>query len=221
MVVRSVNYFGHAAVASWSASEPIPGQPGGPAHPGLVLGAMLPDFASMSGARIASSEDRAVTAGIALHHKTDGVFHTLPVVTGLMRELDAILDHHGCARGPRRAVAHIGVELLLDGVLLDEPRYRESFTRGLAHDAPITWRDPGDDALFARLLARLRSYGVPDDLRRPEAITHRLSRMLAHRPLLAPSPSDLRAIGASLVEVQPRIIVATPTVMRALHNLLG
>jgi hypothetical protein len=210
MVVRSVNYFGHVAVASWSS-----------ASPGMALGAMLPDFSSMSGARIASTADPEVAAGIELHHKTDAAFHTLPVVTGLMRELDAILARGDCARGPRRAVAHIGVELLLDGVLVDDPAYRESYTRGLAHDAPISWRADGDDELFGKLLARLRTYGVPDDLRRPEAITHRLSRMLAHRPLLAPSVSDLSAIGAALVEFQPRIVVATETVMRAMKAALA
>jgi len=204
-----VNYFGHAAVASWSSG-----------HAGMALGAMLPDFATMSGARIAPCPDREVAAGIDLHHATDAAFHTLPVVTGLMRELGEILDHKGCARGPRRAVAHIGVELLLDGVLVDEPAYRDSFTFALAHEAALSWRNPGDDARFATLLARLRDHGVPDDLRHPHAITHRLSRMLAHRPLLAPSPDDLRAISAALVDYQPRVAVAVDTVLRALKVAL-
>ena len=206
MVVRSVNFFGHAAVASWSSS-----------NAGVALGSMIPDFSTMSGARVAHTGDADVAIGIELHHATDAAFHTLPVVTGLMRELGELLDRGGCARGPRRAVAHIGVELLLDGVLVDEPAYRESYTRGLAHDASITWRDPGDDERFAALLARLRAYGVPDDLRRPEAITHRLSRILSHRPLLAPSPADLRTIAAALVEYQPRVETASATVMRALR----
>ena len=107
-----MNFFGHAAVATWQA-----------AAPGRTLGAMLPDFATMSGARLSTttpSPDAEVASGIDLHHKTDGVFHQLPVVLGLMRELDERLAHGGCARGPRRAVAHIGVELLLDGVLVEE-----------------------------------------------------------------------------------------------------
>ena len=81
---------------------------------------MLPDFATMSGARLAEAHDDAgVTLGIALHHRTDGAFHHLPPVLALMRELDDRLERAGCARGPRRAVAHIGVELLLDGVLVE------------------------------------------------------------------------------------------------------
>jgi hypothetical protein len=171
---------------------------------------------------VAHTADTEVAAGIELHHATDAAFHTLPVVTGLMRELDDSLLARNCARGPRRAVAHIGVELLLDGVLVDNATYRDAYTRGLAHDASpaIEWREPGDDTRFAKLLERLRAYGVPDDLRKPEAITHRLGRMLAHRPLLAPSGDDLRAIGASLAEFQPRVTVAADTVIRALRAAL-
>jgi hypothetical protein len=218
-----VNFFGHAAVASWglapSAGEPTVATTDAS---GRVLGAMLPDFATMSGARLAEPhDDDAVTTGIALHHATDAAFHRLAPVLALMRELDEHLDRLGCARGPRRAVAHIGVELLLDGVLVEELLYREHYVAGLAHDpGGVRWREHGDDARFAVLLTRLRAHGVPDDLRKPESITMRLSRMLAHRPLLAPSPSDLTAIKTALVAHKPRVEVATDTVLRALRAAL-
>ena len=205
-----MNFFGHAAVASWQAPAP-----------GRVLGAMLPDFATMSRARLAEAADAEVGQGIALHHETDRVFHQLAPVLALMRELDERLARAGCARGPRRAVAHIGVELLLDGVLVDEAAYRESYLAGVAHDpAGVRWRDDGDDARFAMLLTRLRAHGVPEDLRRTEAIVMRLSRMLAHRPLLAPSPADLVAIRSSLAAHQARVEVATDTVLRGLRAQL-
>jgi hypothetical protein len=205
-----VNYFGHAAVASWRQRRG-----------GFPLGAMLPDFSTMCGARVTGTSDTDVADGIALHHETDKVFHQLPVVTGLMRELDERLARGGCARGPRRAVAHIGVELLLDGVLVDNSDYRDAYILGLEYDAPLMWRDEGDDQRYATLITRLRSYGVPDDLHRPEAIAHRLSRMLAHRPLLAPSPQDLVVITVALVEHKPRIEVATDTVLHALRGRLA
>jgi hypothetical protein len=186
---------------------------------------MLPDFATMIRTRLAergeASSNAEVAAGIALHHATDAAFHVLPAVTALMRELDDRLLHHGCARGPRRAVAHIGVELLLDGVLVDDPAYRDAYTRALAHDAAIAWRDPAGAPRFGQLLERLRAYGVPDDLRRPDAITERLARILAHRPLLAPSPDDLRAIRSSLVEYQPRVAVAAEAVLRGTRAVLS
>ena len=210
MLTRIVNFFGHAAVASWSSQE------AGPA-----LGAMLPDFATMCRSRLAEPDDAGVAAGVDLHHATDAAFHMLPAVTALMRELDERLARAGCARGPRRAASHIGTELLLDGVLLDEPAYRASYLAGLAHDAAcVRWRDADGPPRFAMLIERLRAHGVPEDLRRPAAIAQRLHRMLAHRPLLAPSGEDLRAIERGLVEHQPRVAIATDTVLRALRAAL-
>jgi hypothetical protein len=208
MVNECVNFFGHAAVASWTS-----------AVPGVVLGAMVPDFATMAGARVVSAErDADLAAGIAIHHATDAAFHALPSVTGLMRELDGHLARLGCARGPRRAVAHVGVELLLDGVLVAEPSYRVAYTRALAYDASaLAWREADDAERFAQLLSRLRTHGVPDDLRRTDAITARLSRMLRHRPLLAPSPDDLVAIHTALEAHRGRVGVATDTGLRALR----
>jgi hypothetical protein len=208
-----VNFFGHAVVATWSTPTS-----------GCVLGAMLPDFATMSGTRLAADggSDVEIERGIALHHATDAAFHQLPPVLALMRELDAKLDAAGCARGPRRAVAHIGVELLLDGVLVAEPMYREHYLAGIAHDpSGIAWREESDAARFAVLIARLRAHGVPEDLQRPEAIAQRLHRMLSHRPLLAPSATDLAAIRACLVDYKPRVDVAAETVLRALRATLA
>lgn len=203
-----MNFFGHAAVASWTSDEPA-----------VLLGAMLPDFATMSGARIdnAGAHEDGIGRGIAIHHTTDSAFHALPVVTGLMRDLDTQLLERGCARGPRRAVAHIGVELLLDGVLVDEPAYRDAYTRAIAHAGTPVWRGSEDPMRFAALIARLRAHGVPDDLRDPANITHRMSRMLAGRPLLAPSSEDMTAIRGALGAYKPRVEVACEAVMRAMR----
>ncbi len=210
MLRSHVNFFGHAAIASWRLGRG-----------GLPLGAMLPDFGSMCGARVTGTADPDVATGIELHHTTDKVFHALPVVTGLMRELDQRLERGGCARGPRRAVAHVGVELLLDGVLIETEDYRDAYTLGLEYEAPLTWRDEGDDLRYGGLISRLRAHGVPLDLRRPEAITHRLARMLGHRPLLAPSRRDLAVIAVALVEFKPRVEVASDTVLRGLRAQLA
>jgi hypothetical protein len=175
----------------------------------------------MCGARIAAADDARVADGIALHHATDAAFHRLPAVTGLMRELDERLERGGCARGPRRAVSHIGVELLLDGVLIDDPGYRAAYLGGLAHEPALRWRDPDGAARFAALHGRLRAHGVPDDLRLPEAIAVRIQRVLAHRPLLAPSPGEHGAIRDALVAFQPRVAVAAETIVRALRAALA
>ena len=202
-----VNFFGHAVVASWQSPAP-----------GVVLGAMLPDFATMIRARLDEPTDADVAAGIDHHHATDARFHGLPVVLGLMRELGERLERLGCARGPRRAVAHIGVELLLDGVLVGDASNRAVYAGALAHEASgVRWRDDEGDARFAGLLARLRAYGAPADLERTHAITQRLQRMLAHRPLLAPSASDLAAIDRGLADFKVRVEAAADGVLRALR----
>ncbi len=201
-----MNYFGHAAVASWREGKG-----------GLPLGAMLPDFTTMCSARVTGTSDDEVAMGIDLHHATDKVFHQAPVVTGLMRELDARLERAGCARGPRRAASHIGTELLLDGVLVEEGMYRDAFVLGLEYEAPLLWRDPGDEERYLAFITRMRDYGVPHDLKRPEAIATRLARTLAKRPLLAPSPSDMTVIAMALIEHKPRVEVAADSVLRVVR----
>ncbi len=202
-----MNYFGHAAVASWHASPDD--------LPGLSLGAMLPDFAGMSGARVASTSDVAVQRGIDLHHDTDAVFHHAPAVLALFRDAEARLTARGCRRGPTRAAAHVGVELLLDGCLLDDARHRDAYLAAMTHDTTtITWREPGDAGRFSTLLARVRPHGVPDDLRRPASIAERIFRALAGRRLLAPDASERPSISAVLHELAPRVAVATDTVLR-------
>jgi hypothetical protein len=120
-----------------------------------------------------------------------------------------------------RAVGHVGVELLLDGVLLTDPAGRTAYLAALAHPIhAIDWRDAGDDARFAQLHARLVSYGVPDDLARPEAVAHRVLRMTAHRPLLRASATEADAIRSSLAAIAPRVRVATDTIVRALRAAL-
>jgi len=70
------------------------------------------------------------------------------------------------------------------------------------------------------LLDRLRTHGVPDDLRRVDAITMRLQRVLQHRPLLAPDANDLRAIATALAAHKPRVEIATDAVVRGLRAAL-
>jgi hypothetical protein len=217
-----VNYVGHAAVASWTTREPV-----------VLLAAMLPDLATMCGARLAPAEaqpDAAIARGIALHEATDAAFHRLPAATALMRELDELLARGGCARGPRRAVAHVGTELLLDGVYVEDVGYREAYVAAIAAEpAAVAWRGDGEagasggvaSARLAHVLARMRGFGVPDDLRDPELVTARLARILAPRPLLAPTADDLRAIRAALIAYRPRVEVAAATVLHGLRAILN
>jgi hypothetical protein len=205
-----VNFFGHAAVASWYAAPLARGR--------VALGAMLPDFQTMSGARATAIADAEVAAGVALHHRTDGVFHLLPVVTGLRRDLYDQLEAAGVSRGPARAASHVGVELLLDGVLVDDPAHRVAYEAALAIDpVPATFDQP---AWIAAVLSRLRGHGIPYDLRRADAVTLRIVRMTADRPLLAAKGDEPDKIRAVLAGYRARIEVAAGTVVTALRAAL-
>jgi hypothetical protein len=207
-----VNFFGHAAVASWQATTTA----------GLALGAMLPDFAGMCGARIAAVTAVDVAGGVVLHHATDAVFHGAPPVRGLFAEAERRLAARGCRRGPMRAAAHVGVELLLDGVLVGEARHRDAYAAAIAiAPVPVTWRDDGDDVRFELLHARLRGHGVPHDLRRPAAVGERVVRALAGRRLLAPSPDERGAIAAVLAELAAVVEAATDAVLAAVRDGLA
>ena len=205
-----MNFFGHAAVASWYAAPPARGP--------TALGAMLPDFQTMSGARTTAITDAVVEAGVALHHRTDGVFHRLPVVTGLMRDLFDRLAAAGVSRGPARAASHAGMELLLDGVLVDATDHRAAYEEALAIDpVPATFDHP---EWIAMVLARLRGHGIPYDLRRADAVAMRLVRMTADRPLLAAKGDEPDKIRTVLAAYRTRIEVAAGTVVNALKAAL-
>jgi len=207
-----VNFFGHAAVAARLHAPP---------PPGVALGAMLPDFASMCGARPTRVDDEPVARGVELHHATDAAFHRLASFAGLVRDLTARLDAAGVARGPARGAAHAGVELLLDGVLVEDAAAADAYLAALDHDpAGIAWPDGGGER-FAILRARLRDHGVPHDLQRPEVAARRLVRALAHRPLLAPSSGDADRITRTLAGFARRVRVAAPTVLGGLAAALA
>lgn len=211
MLPSGVNFFGHAAIASWHS----------PADAGVALGSMLPDFASMCGARLDEQRDPRVAAGVALHHATDAVFHRAPVVLALFRDAGRRLAARAVRRGPSRAAAHVGVELLLDGVWLDEPRHRDGFLAALAHPVEVAWRDPDGAPRYAALAARLRAHGLPTDLGHGAGVARRLARTLAGRALLAPTSAELAAIAEVMDDLGPRIAAAAPTVLTQVRAALA
>ena len=206
-----MNFIGHLVVARWQRPDA-----------GFGLGAMLPDFASMAGVRLATVPDADIAAGVALHHRTDETFHSAPAFVALMQEAVSALRQAGVERGPSRAVAHIGVELLLDGLLIRRPDVGDAYVSALAAFGALPsarFAQP-DEGPWRRLQARLISHGIPYDYERPEAVTTRLISILARRPSLALSDAAAGHVGSMLPDLKARVIERSEELLSQLaHGL--
>src|SRR5690242_17401864 len=132
-----MNFFGHSALAAghFAGHEPAPGRD----ELALIcIGAMLPDFLGMLRLRRPTVHDPSLERGVAFHHQTDHHFHELREFQQLSRGAFAWLSERGMPRGPARAVAHIGIEMLLDEVLADGNAEREAYRAALR--APLAGR---------------------------------------------------------------------------------
>ena len=178
-----VNLGAHMAVAALA-------RPG--ASLDLLAGSALPDVASMGRVRLQARPQRGtdLAEGVDLHHRTDSLFHRHPWFTDLSQRVTAALTGNGVARGPARAVGHVGVELLLDGRLLAEPDHARLVGAGLASLAPpdeqvVALVAPEHHPRWRLTLERVASHRPPAAHHQPAAVADRLHRMLAHRRRLA------------------------------------
>lgn len=192
-----MNFFGHAVAATWKRSTPR-----------FVLGAMLPDFAAMAGGSIESVDAPDLAAGIEWHHLTDAVFHRLAAFRRWSRDLTARLAGRGVARGASLAAGHVGVELLLDGVLVDRRAeigaiYREALDAVDAVAGRIRWRRPAPE--LGRLATTLSRRGLPVGYRDPEVVASRVVRVLSRRPRLAMPVEQAPLLAAELTALRPAV----------------
>lgn len=179
-----MNFVGHVMAALWERDDPA-----------FVLGSMLPDFARMCDARLQGAEHEAVAAGIACHHRTDAAFHGTETFLALCARARVELQEAGVGRATAIGAAHVGIELLLDGRWLDEPRVDAAYLDALhfAGRLPagaLRWAAPEHEARFGRLCEHLRAAGSPGGYRDPDEVGRRLHRILSRRPRLAPGPHD-------------------------------
>lgn len=211
-----MNFFGHATVASWGGGAPA-----------RALGAMLPDFENMCRGRVVEVGDDDLAAGIDLHHATDAAFHELPAFVALCGEVTRHLQQRGLARGPAVAGAHVGIELFLDGWLLDDGDAAALYTRAIragradAAGAAIRWSDERAEARWWWLQARLEQDHLPRAYRDPDAVADRLVAILAHRPLLSPGRAGAELLRRELPAVQARVRERARAIMAALRERLS
>jgi hypothetical protein len=198
-----MNFFGHAAVAARFSDR---GE--------FVLGAMLPDFSSMLGLREPVAQDSVLAAGIRFHHVTDRAFHDLAIFRRFCKEAIVVLEGRGVARGTARAVAHVGVELLLDAALAEGAAARSAYLAGLrAGQRPellrvLLW-PAAEHARLSRLMSRLEGFaGGFEERGGISLVVERLSRTLAPRPRLAIVPDDVQAVSDWLELCQGTVVAS-------------
>lgn len=180
-----MNFFGHAVVAGELN-----------ANPQAALGSMLPDLEAMVHPAASRFTHPHVVHGVMLHHATDAAFH----------QGSAFLDHQAAARehlsqtpmrrGPRRAVAHVGVELILDAALRT-PRRMQVYVAALEAGLRRTTlqgvpflRSLQLRTLFRTLIQRA-PYVTPQE---PSGVVERLERALWARPALRLDAAELPVI---------------------------
>jgi hypothetical protein len=215
-----MNFFGHAALAArhLRASEAALGCDVVEAS----AGAMLPDFSGMLRLEKPRRVGAAFARGIAFHHRTDRAFHALAAFHDSSRAAVAWLVDRGLGRGPARAVAHIGIELLLDEVLAHEEEHRAAYRRALAwpwHQS-LEFIQPESGKKLAELCARLLQHAEEFAPPAPSVLAARLCRILDARPRLAPGESGRPVIERWIAHTRPLLHCAAPALLSALSSQL-
>ena len=211
-----MNYLGHAAVATWLSQERA-----------FVLGAMLPDFATMIGARPPATTHAGLESGMRFHYQTDEVFHRSAGFLELTRSAFDWLLARGVERGRARAIAHVGVELLLDADLSRaEPvqrAYVAALQGGAAHELGrhLSWDAPAVRLGFEDLRARLLARGVTAEDPTPEVTSQRLRRALAARPRLALDDATELVARDWATVARPHVAARATGIARELAERLG
>ena len=208
-----MNFFSHAAVARRFSAEPE-----------FLLGAMLPDFVSMLGVRMPAVSHATLENGVRFHHLTDHVFHELPEFFTLSRDAHVELRERGLGRGPARAVAHVGIEILLDTTLGQSASAQEAYRSGLeagrhpylvaAIALPAKDRERLSDlleTLFRRGVVLDTSSGI---------VMERIKRTLLRRPRLALGDDDGPRVVDWVETARARVVGSTPALVEALHRAL-
>lgn len=203
-----MNFFGHAVVATWHSDEPA-----------FVLGAMLPDFATMIGERVPSVVHSVIESGVAFHHATDRVFHDAPTFRALELDARRSLRALGVSRPSALAVAHIGVEMILDVSLADDERGAQAYATALhegrteALGVHIRWASEAGSDRYETLRALISARGVPRAALDAASITFRVARALSSRPRLRLEPGADAVVERWVTDAAFRIAEAAPALM--------
>lgn len=208
-----MNFFGHAMVATWQSTRP-----------GFVLGAMLPDFATMIGARVPLVSHADLRSGILFHHDTDRVFHDAPTFRALQAEARSALRERGLPRPSTLAVGHIGVEILLDSALADDARGRALYLEALREGHPnrlgahVEWKEDEHRDGYARLVAVLADRGIPNGGGDAAMVAWRIARALSSRPRLRLDADGERIVRDWAENAASAVALKAPALIREVRE---
>jgi hypothetical protein len=196
--------------------------------PEAVLGALLPDLATMAQVRLdrgrlaAAPPDDPLAAGVRCHVATDAVFHHDARFVAGSSAIRRDLREAGVGLGAARAVGHVGWELLLDGTLLRTPT-DEAFGEALARvDGATAVVADGDRARWDAFLASWERDRPPADRPRPPHrlryddpgwVAERLVAILAPRPRLALPADRVPVVRDTLARHLAGIVADAPGVL--------
>ncbi len=183
---------------------------------------MLPDFATMARVKLPEVDAGALADGINFHHESDRVFHRLE----RFREHESwTLEHllgKGLRRGPARGVAHVGVELCLDGALVADSKLQRQYDSAIetASSLTLSWADQDEAGRFSLLIRRLAEFGAPIGYSDPQIVSDRLVRILEPRPLLRLHDEEAPILREALPEVHERVCQSADELMDDLRRQL-
>lgn len=208
-----MNFFAHATLAREQDASPA-----------FALGAMLPDFVGMLGIQTPAGVDDAVRRGMAHHHRTDGAFHYSRGFGALMAQGVGLLKERGVERGRARGAGHVGIEILLDGVLAltegSQSHYYAALSVGSAQCAKWHWQSAGDAARIDDLCQRLAARSIRADSWDPERVAWRVERALSARPRFVLSGTDVGQIEAWASDYRPRVQESAPALLDEVRHAL-
>jgi hypothetical protein len=217
-----MNFFGHAAVAARHVNDREPELTTDELAQ-FCLGSMLPDFIGMLRLRRPLVSGPLVARGVRFHHHTDQAFHELPSFLRLSREAFAWLTHRELPRGPSRAIAHVGVEILLDELLAADEVARSAYLAAL--EVPLTDQLSFDSSQEEERLAKLRQALSQHRSARttptPDLVAARIRRSLAGRPRLATDDAGEALLSHWVTHARPEVAREAPELLATLTAQLA
>ena len=209
-----MNLVGHVAVALHPEAVPP--------STDFLVGCMLPDLAAIARVRVARP-DGELGAGVAFHHACDAVFHESEWFRDANRSLrDALVDA-GVDSGPARACSHAGVEMLLDGRLVDDELVDTSarvVLDAVTTGAPALAVLAPDDArdVWVERLQMIGSSLDPGRYRDARFVAERLQRMTSGRRRIELRVEQVDTVTTALRAFQPGIVDAAPDVVAEIRK---